>query len=395
MVGLPDRIGDGVGQAVIHGAQARRGGIAEVGELHGRQPAGKELQAIVAGVAGQVHEHVGRIRADRLFDRSVGPAGEMPPDRRALPQPLARGVDRVVIVVEDDLKLIPVEVGQQRLDEIGHGMPAKIGRKEGDAQAPPGIRVSGRQAAHPLGGRLLHEPPILQMLNQQRLAGKVVPVIQEEQAETARLMMARTQRQMGVKIRQGLFRPLQGQQRLRPGEARLGAPGFDLQHPILAREGLGAAAAGVQDGAQAHPALGEVRLDRDGAAEAGHRLLRSAGHHIGRSQIRPGLRIAGRQFQGRLQGFHRLGVAAEGAQRQPEAHEGRRRARQAPASSFQQHQRLAGTALLLAQGAQQMVDLKIIRRPRPQRLIKAGGLVETLGQMVGHRGLEPRLLLGG
>ena len=87
-------------------------------------------------------------------------------------------------------------------------------------------------------------------------------------------------------------------------------------------------------------------------------------------------------------------MPAEGAQDEPEAHQGRRRARHQAPGLFQEDERLARATLLLAQGAQEMIDLEILRGGPADLLVDAGGLLEAIAQVEDDRRLQLRLEFG-
>ena len=78
-LGLPRRIADLVGQAVIDGVEAGRIGIADPGGLHGRRAPGENLEAMVRRVAGEIDEQVDLIFADAVCGLVVVEPGDVAP----------------------------------------------------------------------------------------------------------------------------------------------------------------------------------------------------------------------------------------------------------------------------------------------------------------------------
>ena len=75
-IGRHRRIGYRIGNAIVHGREAGRGGVSQIADLHGRGTARENRQPVGCRVSREIDEDVDPIGADQLDQRIVG----QPPD---------------------------------------------------------------------------------------------------------------------------------------------------------------------------------------------------------------------------------------------------------------------------------------------------------------------------
>jgi hypothetical protein len=355
-IGLARRIGQGVGEAVIHRGEPGGVGIAEIGDLDRREPAGEERQAVEAGVAREFEQEVGRIGAQGLGEIVVEHAGDMPPLRGVGPQAFGHGIDLDVIVVEEDLEFLPVEVGEERLEEVRHRVGPQVGRNDGDPQRRPG-RSGARDErrrfrrrgdchrgategdmfreelfARHFGQVVQHQEPgaggvVLRRVFRDRPAVvlrrlmEAVATLERETATGVGVGLSGFQAQRAVKARQRVADPTEVGEADAEVAPRGGESGLQLHRPAEVRFGRGIAAVVGEQRAEAVVRLGIIRFELqrlfvggDGVGGAPKTAQRGP-------QMKPRLAQGGRQRQGGAQSLFGLGKASKGIEHDPEPHQ--------------------------------------------------------------------------
>jgi hypothetical protein len=116
----------GVGEEVVHRLQASGVAIAEVRDLYWGGFASEDQQAVVGGVAGEVHEDIDLVFADERGRLRVGEWEDVPPVVGVLPEPGGYRIRPVRIAIVEDFDCGPIMTGQQSFHEECDRMIAKI-----------------------------------------------------------------------------------------------------------------------------------------------------------------------------------------------------------------------------------------------------------------------------
>ncbi len=396
LVGGADGIGEGVGQPVVHRGEAGGVGVAEVGDLHGREPPGQHLHPVETRVAGEIDEDVGRVFGDGFENAFAVEPDEVAPDLRVFTQALAHRIFGEVVVVEDRREARAVEVCEQRLQKKRHRVGAQVGREKCDAQGSAGGLGLARLRAQALGGDVgLDGAAVREVFGEKRLRAEVVAVVEQQEPEAARFVVCWMAGEVGVEIGDGLGEAVLDVERLGAGKEGARVVRLEREHAVVAGDGLLALPGDLQCTAERVPAVGEVGFEGDAAAEALDGLGLFAGEHDRAAEVAPGFVrfwVEADGFAQRLLGF---GAALERDVGEAEAHQRGGRARLEAQGGFEELGSLGGSALLVAQRAEQVVDLIIARGGDAERFIDARGLVEASAQMVLHGLLQACLKRGG
>ncbi len=138
------RVGHRVGEAVIHRTHPGGIRISEPCHLHGRRLLGKDQEAVVCGMPGNVYEDVNPVLPNLFCNlvmifvkRDVPVMGERL-------DPLGHLVRLLHFRVAEDFHLGPVMRGEQWLQEVRAGMEPEIRRDIPDAERSVWIRVIGK-----------------------------------------------------------------------------------------------------------------------------------------------------------------------------------------------------------------------------------------------------------
>jgi hypothetical protein len=130
----------GVGEVVVDAAEAAGAEIADPATLDGRGLAGEGEQAAVRGVAGQIDEDVDAVGLDLRCQLGVREREDAVPVRDVVAQPIGDAVfDGVVGVRMQREAGVAGEFGEHGLDEVRHGVGAKVAGDEADAQRALGV----------------------------------------------------------------------------------------------------------------------------------------------------------------------------------------------------------------------------------------------------------------
>ncbi len=147
------RVGEVVGDAEVDGPEAGGVGVAEPARLDRGGLAGEDAHAAVGRVAGQIDQDVDAVGAHHPRHLGVRKAAQVAPIPGHGAQAFGDLVGPLHVGVAEELEPGPVLMGQHRLEEARHRVPAQIGRYVAQAQASLGLGrvVVGRR----LGGQRL------------------------------------------------------------------------------------------------------------------------------------------------------------------------------------------------------------------------------------------------
>ncbi len=296
-VGLPWRIGDGVGEAVVHLLEPGRVGVAEVGDLHRCDAAREYRQAVSPRVSGQIHENVDGVATHDGGRVIVIETAQVAPSIGALAQLTGDGILAGHVRVAGHREPVPIEIPDEGRDEIRHRVVAQVRRDVADVQAAGRAEVGHRRRRRE-GRRVLPLP--FSMGGEALRCRPIDPVVRVKELVRVRLLVSR----IGVQRpregdqsvgRPALLEPADGEGVLRDGikgRVRLHRQELHhrLAHPMLYAKGLGerdtrdreirvhvegraqcalgfvVSLHGDQHGAQAVQGAGMARIEADGCA---------------------------------------------------------------------------------------------------------------------------------
>ena len=148
-VGRYRRIGNGIGNAKVHGRETRRGGISKITDLHGCGTPRENYQPVGRSVSREIDENVDPVGTHQLDQCIVGQPPDIAPRIGICTQARGHPVLKVRIAVQHICKCAAIAGAQDRLEEVRHGVGSKIARDESNAQC---FRSVGA-GAHAVGDR--------------------------------------------------------------------------------------------------------------------------------------------------------------------------------------------------------------------------------------------------
>ena len=133
-------------------------GVSQIGDLDGGRAPSEDGEPVVCGMAGQVHEDVDILGAYGGGGRRVVHLGDVVPAVGKIPDPLGFPVGRLGVGKAVDLEPVPVVMAQERLDETGHRVTAKVRRQVADTDAT--VRPAGDRSRPPITIRAVPFRPV-------------------------------------------------------------------------------------------------------------------------------------------------------------------------------------------------------------------------------------------
>ena len=140
----------GIGDHPIDPVGAEGTGITQVMELQRCRPQRQHAGAAVVGVAHQIDQHIDAIAADAVGDRLAAVAGHHCVVVHAAADQLGGLIGDIGQGIGEHLKAAAVVAGEQAMEQVAHGVIAKIGREVADPPAFAGPMRRGRR--QPQGG---------------------------------------------------------------------------------------------------------------------------------------------------------------------------------------------------------------------------------------------------